>query len=112
MAGHTGIVTSSLPRQRDQGEVLRRRHWWQRLSPGPGGAPPARSALGLRRVLAVFGLVFCGVTAGMFASRDQPAAAGVLALLALVAIVDLAVIQRRLHQRSHTRRPPPPPLRP
>ncbi|KQC35694.1 hypothetical protein UK82_25230 [Frankia sp. ACN1ag] len=85
-----------------------RRHWWHRFSPGPGGAPPARSALGLRLALAVFGLVFCGVTAGLFASREQPAAAGVLALLALVALVDLAVIQRRLHQRSHPRRPPPP----
>ncbi|WP_055409718.1 DUF6343 family protein [Frankia sp. ACN1ag] len=101
-------MTSSLPRQRDQGDVLPRRHWWHRFSPGPGGAPPARSALGLRLALAVFGLVFCGVTAGLFASREQPAAAGVLALLALVALVDLAVIQRRLHQRSHPRRPPPP----
>ncbi|EIV91117.1 DUF6343 family protein [Frankia sp. QA3] len=100
-------MTSSLPRQRDQGDVLRRRRWWHRLSSGPPGAPPARSALGLRRVLAVFGLVFCAVTAGLFAARDQPAAAGVLALLALVALVDLAVIQRRLHQRSHSRRSPP-----
>jgi hypothetical protein len=98
-------VTSSLPRQRERGDVPRRR-WWHRFSSGTGGFPPARSALGLRLALATFGLVFCGVTAGLFAVHDHPGAAGLLALLALVAVVDLAVIQWRRRARArHGSRP-------
>jgi hypothetical protein len=61
------------------------------------GSPPARSALGLRRALALFGLVFCAAAAGLLAAADWPLPAAVLALLALVAAVDLVVIQRRIH---------------
>lgn len=66
--------------------------------------PPARSALNLRAVLAGFGLVVCAPAAVLFfLSRDTvPGAlvlAGVLALGALIAVVDLAVIFRRKRQR-------------
>ncbi|WP_243407135.1 DUF6343 family protein [Frankia canadensis] len=75
-------------------------------SPVSGGFPPARSALGLRVVLATFGLIFCGVCAGLFAVRGQAGAAAVLAVLALVAIVDLLVLGWRLRQRARGAPPP------
>jgi hypothetical protein len=74
-----------------------------RMRADPAASPPQqpqqpqpRSALGLRRVLALFGLVFCAVTAGLLAAADWPLPAAVLALLALVAAVDLVVIRRRI----------------
>lgn len=63
---------------------------------GVGGARPAQSALTLRLVLAVFGLVVC--IAGGFAwlATDLPAwPAVVLFVLAAVAAVDIVVIVRR-----------------
>jgi len=62
---------------------------------GIGGAPPARSALGLRLVLAIFGVVVCTGGAVAFAMIGQPALVVVLAVLALVAAVDVAVVVRR-----------------
>lgn len=62
---------------------------------GIGGAAPAQSALTLRLVLASFGFVACVACAVTFAVLDIPAGAVVLGLLALVAIVDIAVVQRR-----------------
>lgn len=62
---------------------------------GFAGAPPARSALTLRAVLAAFGLVFCGVAAGLsFAAGLRPVG-WALAVLAVVALVDLAVVLNR-----------------
>jgi hypothetical protein len=63
---------------------------------GFGGAAPAQSALTLRLVLAVFGLVVCiGGGLGWLAT-DLPAwPAVVLFLLAAVTLVDLVVIVRR-----------------
>ena len=63
---------------------------------GFGGAAPAQSALTLRLVLAVFGLVVC-VTGGIAVlAVDAPLwAAVVLFVLAAVAVVDLVVIIRR-----------------
>jgi hypothetical protein len=46
--------------------------------------------------LAAFGLLTCGAAAGWMAAVDWPLPAAVLALLALVAVVDLVVIQRRI----------------
>ncbi len=94
-------VTSSLPRQRERADLPRRswRHPF-RSSRGSGGWPPARSALALRAALAVFGLAFCGVTAGLSAASGHPGAAAFLALLAAVAAVDLYVIRRRAHSRG------------
>jgi hypothetical protein len=50
-------------------------------------------------VLALFGLVFCGVMAGIFAVAGWPLPAALLALLAAVAVVDLVVIHRRIRRR-------------
>jgi Family of unknown function (DUF6343) len=62
---------------------------------GIGGAAPTRSALTLRLVLAVFGLLFCGVTAVIAARADLPVLAMVFGILALAALVDLVVVARR-----------------
>ncbi|MGE3289687.1 MAG: hypothetical protein AB7J32_26815 [Pseudonocardia sp.] len=66
---------------------------------GFGGAPPARSALTLRAVLATFGLVFCAgaawftFTAGLGAYGTGLGI--VLVVIAIVALVDLAWILYR-----------------
>jgi hypothetical protein len=63
---------------------------------GVGGAAPARSALTLRLVLAVFGLVVCAALAVWTVLVDAPAGYSVvLGVLALVAVADLVVILRR-----------------
>jgi hypothetical protein len=63
---------------------------------GLGGAPPAQSALTLRLVLAVFGLVV-SVAGGLgWLATDLPAwPAVVLLALGAVALVDIVVILRR-----------------
>jgi hypothetical protein len=86
-------MSRPLPRQRTARPPGHDRPRWE------AGGPPARSALGLRRVLALFGLVFCGIMAGIFAVAGWPLPAALLALLAAVAIVDLVVIQRRIRRR-------------
>jgi len=63
---------------------------------GIGGAAPASSALTLRLWLALFGLVSCTALSIWLASLGAPAAVVVvLVLLAVVALVDIAVIVRR-----------------
>jgi hypothetical protein len=64
---------------------------------GWAGAPPARSALTLRLVLALFGAVTCGAGAAAFViAVDEPAYTAVLSALALIATVDaMAVIARK-----------------
>jgi hypothetical protein len=63
---------------------------------GFGGAPPAQSALTLRLVLAVFGLVVCIAGGIVFLRVGVPVwAAIVLFVLAGVALVDIAVVARR-----------------
>lgn len=63
---------------------------------GLGGAPPAQSALTLRLILAVFGLIVCvagGVALLLF---HVPAFLPVLLfVLAVVALIDIVVIVRR-----------------
>jgi hypothetical protein len=63
---------------------------------GFAGAPPAQSALTLRLVLAVFGLVVC-VAGGLgWLATDLPVWPAVLLLVfAAVAAVDIVVILRR-----------------
>jgi Flp pilus assembly protein TadB len=62
---------------------------------GIGGAPPALSALTFRAVLAAFGLVFCAVAA-WFAFVAKLVIVGVmLAVIAVVAAVDLAWVLYR-----------------
>jgi membrane protein implicated in regulation of membrane protease activity len=62
---------------------------------GIGGAPPARSALGLRLILAMIGLVTCAAGAVAFATVDEPVATVLLAVLAAAAAVDIVTIVRR-----------------
>ena len=63
---------------------------------GLAGAPPARSALTLRLVLAVFGLVVCAMGGiGVLAAGLPTWAAVVLFVLAAIAVVDIGVILRR-----------------
>jgi hypothetical protein len=62
---------------------------------GYGGAPPARSALTLRAVLAAFGLVFCAGAAWFAFAADFTWMGVVLVVLAVVALVDLGVIVNR-----------------
>jgi hypothetical protein len=63
---------------------------------GIGGAPPARSALTLRLVLAVWGLLLCGAAAVLFLTVvTAPVPAGVAAFLAAAAAVDIVVVVRR-----------------
>jgi hypothetical protein len=64
---------------------------------GIGGARPARSALTLRLVLAVFGLVVC-IGGGILMLRAEPVPVAfpiVLFVLAAVVAVDIVVIVRR-----------------
>jgi hypothetical protein len=62
---------------------------------GLGGAPPARSALTLRAVLATFGLVFFGVATGLAVAAGLTVAGWLFALAAVVALVDLGVVLNR-----------------
>ena len=63
---------------------------------GFAGAAPAQSALTLRLVLAVFGLVVCVLGGIGWLATDLPAWPGVLLLvLGAVAVVDIVVIIRR-----------------
>ena len=63
---------------------------------GFAGAPPARSALTLRLLLAVFGLVVCTAAGVGFLAAGMPVGwAVVLFVLAAIALVDIVVIVRR-----------------
>jgi hypothetical protein len=55
------------------------------------------SALNLRLVLAVFGFVSCGVMAGVLLWWGYRLFAVVLGAFAVVALVDIVVVQRRRH---------------
>jgi hypothetical protein len=73
------------------------------LGPQPRGARGTvghpYSALNLRLVLAAFGFVACAVLAGVLAWARYPVAAAVAGLFALVALVDLVVVQIRRRRR-------------
>ena len=62
---------------------------------GFGGAPPARSALTLRAVLAAFGLVFCAGAAWIFFAVGWPLVGWLLVVVAVIAVVDLVVVLNR-----------------
>jgi membrane protein implicated in regulation of membrane protease activity len=63
---------------------------------GVGGAPPAQSALTLRLILAVFGLVVCVAGGVVFLLAGLPVwTAVVLFVLAVIALVDVLVVTRR-----------------
>ena len=63
---------------------------------GIGGAPPARSALTLRLILASWGFVLCAAAAAvLLVVVTAPVPAAVAAFLAAVALVDITVVARR-----------------
>lgn len=63
---------------------------------GIGGAAPAQSALTLRLVLALFGLVVCTGGGFLLWRTPVPAVFAVaLWVLALVALIDIGVVARR-----------------
>jgi len=62
---------------------------------GVGGSSPALSALTLRLWLAGFGLVFCGIGAWLAFRIGLPWLGVVLAVLAVIAAVDLAWVAHR-----------------
>ena len=62
---------------------------------GFGGAPPARSALTLRVVLAAFGLVFSAGAAWFAFAAGLSWLGWVLVVVAVIAVVDLAVVLNR-----------------
>ncbi len=68
------------------------------MNGGLGGYPPARSALGLRFALALFGLLFSAAVCAYFTVQDQPLPAIVLGVVALTAVIDLVVIVRRIRR--------------
>ncbi len=82
------------PSRRDREDLAREDY--HDPTAGWAGAPPARSALTLRLVLASFGVITCGLGAAAFLIlADAPVIAGILAFLAAVAIADIAVLARR-----------------
>lgn len=63
---------------------------------GFAGAPPARSALTLRLILATFGVVVCGLGCAAFVFiASEPVIAGILAFFAAAGIADIVVVARR-----------------
>jgi hypothetical protein len=63
---------------------------------GIGGAPPARSALTLRMILACWGFLICaGGAAALLIAVNAPIPAAVAAFLAATAAADFAVVARR-----------------
>jgi hypothetical protein len=63
---------------------------------GIGGAPPARSALTLRMILAGWGFLICAAgAAALLVVVNAPIPAGVAAFLAAAAAADFAVVVRR-----------------
>jgi hypothetical protein len=86
---------------REPEKVRRRKEYEQGLddyhdpTAGFGGAPPARSALTLRAVLAAFGLVFCAGAAWIAFAAGWSLVGWVLAVVAVIALVDLVVVLNR-----------------
>jgi hypothetical protein len=66
---------------------------------GFGGAPPARSALTLRLILAVFGLLAMCAAGAIALTQDAPVVAVIAFVIALTALIDLVVILSR--KRRH-----------
>ena len=62
---------------------------------GVGGAPPARSALTLRAVLAAFGLAFCAGAAWASFAAGWSLVGWLFVVVAVIAVVDLVVVLNR-----------------
>jgi hypothetical protein len=89
---HTATPRKYTPEERE----ARARPGYHDLTAGWAGAPPARSALTLRLVLANFGLVVCGLASAAFVVVVYQAFfAAICAFFAAVALVDIIVVARR-----------------
>jgi membrane protein implicated in regulation of membrane protease activity len=87
---------SESPRKRSRADYERGLPDYHDPTAGFAGAAPARSALTLRLVLAVFGLVVCVAGGIVFLAAGLPVWTAVLLfVLAAVALVDIGVIIRR-----------------
>jgi hypothetical protein len=60
----------------------------------------ARSALNLRLLLAALGVALCGVLAGLAFAADAVVPGTAAVVVAVVALVDIAVVLRRKRQRG------------
>jgi len=86
------------PGGRDSGPAddSRAREGYHDPTAGLAGAAPARSALTLRLVLAVFGFIVYSIGAALAVTVvNAPVPAAVLAFLAAVAVADIIVVTRR-----------------
>lgn len=93
-------MTGNLPSERRRGRRTRADYeqglpGYHDPTAGVGGSTPARSALTLRAVLAAFGLVVCAVGAVLAQRAGLGWFAVVLAVVAVVALVDLGWILYR-----------------
>lgn len=92
MAKPRASSRGSSTRQRDDhGRPSARDRFWSVFSPT---TEPPSSALNLRLVLAVFGLIFCGVFAVVALAVGLTVLGVGLAALALIAVIDMAVVIR------------------
>ncbi|NMH81460.1 DUF6343 family protein [Pseudonocardia xinjiangensis] len=81
--------------RRDRSDYERGLPGYHDPTSGMGGAAPARSALTLRAVLAVFGLVFAGGAAWLGFAAGLPVLGWVMVVVAVIALGDLAVVLYR-----------------
>jgi hypothetical protein len=93
---YPGILTAMASRMKG----THSRDWLDYHDPtaGVGGAPPARSSLGFRLALAIFGLLICTAGAVAFALVGAPVWAGILGALAAIALVDIGQVVRRMRR--------------
>jgi hypothetical protein len=82
-------------RPRSRAEYERGLYDYHDPTAGFGGAPPARSALTLRAVLAAFGLVFCAGATWIAFAAGWSLMGWVFLVVALIALVDLVVVLNR-----------------
>jgi Family of unknown function (DUF6343) len=82
-------------KRRSRSEYERGLEDYHEPTAGVAGAPPARSALTLRAVLAVIGLVSCAVAAWLSFAVGLAVAGWVFTVLAVVALLDLGVVVNR-----------------
>jgi hypothetical protein len=80
---------------RRRGEYERGLYDYHDPTAGFGGAPPARSALTLRAVLAAFGLVFCTGAAWISFAAGWSLVGWLFVVVAVIAVVDLVVVLNR-----------------
>jgi hypothetical protein len=82
-------------KRQHRGEYERGLYDYHDPTAGFGGAPPARSALTLRAVLAAFGLVFCAGAAWASFAAGWSLAGWLFVVVAMIALVDLVVVLNR-----------------